>query len=150
MMRIRFLPLAILAALAGCGHYPNDVEATHERVEASRSIRLGIVPLPETATPVAQAYLQRLARATGATVEPPRSGSTEELFALLDGGKLDLVIAEVAEDSPWLTQVAVIEPLAERRLGERRLGLSPVARNGENRWIMLLEREARDMRGPKS
>jgi hypothetical protein len=40
----------------------------------------------------------------------------------------------------------VIESLAERPLGERRVGLSPIARNGENRWIMLLEREARDLR----
>jgi hypothetical protein len=26
------------------------------------------------------------------------------------------------------------------------VGLSPMARNGENDWIMLLEREAREMR----
>ena len=69
----------------------------------------------------------------------------EALFAALEKGDLDLVVTEVADDSPWLTEVAVIDPLSRRRVGERLLGLSPVARNGENRWVALLERQQRDM-----
>jgi hypothetical protein len=57
-----------------------------------------------------------------------------------------MAIGEVAKDSPWLDDVAVIEPIAERRVGDRQLGLSAIARNGENRWVMLLEQHARDIR----
>lgn len=141
------LPTVMLATcLAGCGPYPDDVEGTLHRVETHHRIRLGMTDLPPQTEPATQAFLACLSKATGAAIDPPQKGSTEELFAALDADKLDLVIAEVAKDSPWLTEVAVIEPIAERPLGERKLGLSPVARNGENRWIMLLEREARDIR----
>ena len=70
----------------------------------------------------------------------------QRLVPRLEAGELDLVIGEIAEDSPWRTEVSVIEPLSEHSLGERTIGLSPIARNGENRWVMLLEREVRDLR----
>lgn len=135
------------AALTACGPYPDDVEGTLYRVETQHRIRLGLAEVPAPARPAADMFLRRIAKGTGATLDAPREGSSEELFAALENGELDLVVAEVAEDSPWLPDVAVIEPLAERRSGERKLGLSAVVRNGENRWIMLLEREARDMKG---
>ena len=53
----------------------------------------------------------------------------------------------LAEETPWANKVSVIEPLAQHPAGEARLGLSPVARNGENRWIMLIERVVRDQGG---
>ena len=83
-------------------------------------------------------------RATGAraTIE---AGPLESQLARLEEGELDLVIAELSENSPWAGPVAVIEPLGLRREGERKLGLSPVAANGENQWIALVEREVRNL-----
>ena len=78
-------------------------------------------------------------------VQQESSAPTERLLSRLEEGELDLVVAEVATDSPWRRDVAVLEPLSRRRAGGRVLALSPVARNGENRWIGLLEVEARDM-----
>ena len=133
--------------LASCGAYPRDIDGTRERVEAGHVMRVGIfqgsLAGPDRA--LAAAFLARLSRATGAE---PRlvTDAAEPLLARLEAGELDLVIGEIAEDSPWLTDVAVIEPLSEHSLGERTVGLSPIARNGENRWVMLLEREVRDMR----
>ena len=54
------------------------------------------------------------------------------------------MIGAFAEDSPWGTDVAILEPLSKRAVGGRVIGLAPVAANGENRWIGLLERTIRD------
>ena len=73
------------------------------------------------------------------------TGSAEPLLLDLETGKLDLVIAEMSKKSPWARDVAVIEPLATRRAGEEEIALSPIARNGENRWVMTLEQTVRDL-----
>ena len=83
----------------------------------------------------------RVARATGAT---PRleEGASEPLLIALEEGKLDLVIGPLSPESPWVSRVALLEPIGET-VTPQRLSLTPIARNGENRWIMLLEAEAR-------
>jgi len=132
---------------ASCGPYPRDIEGSFDRIGTSKVIRVGVVEgsIRPTNSAVATAYLRRLRAATGAT---PRitSGSSEPLLASLETGDLDLVIGEFALDSPWNTQATLIEPIAERTVGDRPIGLSPIARNGENRWIMVLEREVRDLK----
>ncbi|HEY5712143.1 MAG TPA: hypothetical protein VIT38_09620 [Allosphingosinicella sp.] len=137
----------LVAVLASCGSYPRDAGGTRERIVSSRLIRVGVVDGPTTPARQAliAAYLERLRGATGAL---PRivTGAAEPLLIQLEADQLDLVVGEVARDSPWISEVTVIEPLAERRLQGRWVGLSPMARNGENAWIMLLEREAREMR----
>ena len=94
----------------------------------------------------ARRFVVRLERATGAEATIER-GPLERQLVRLEEGRLDLVIGELAEDTPWGMPVAVIEPLGRRHEGTRRLHLSPVAANGENRWIALLEREVRDSAG---
>ena len=142
----RALIAAGLALVAACGSLPRDIEGTRDRVESSRVIRVGLfqgsLSGPDRAR--AAAWLDRLSRATGARPQFV-TGAAEPLLSRLQAGELDLVIGEVALDSPWLDEVAVIEPLARHEVGGRTIGLSPIARNGENRWIMLLEREVRDM-----
>ena len=59
----------------------------------------------------------------------------------LQDGQLDLVVGIVSPDSPWTGRVAQLKPIGET-LAPQHLLLTPMARNGENRWIMLLEREA--------
>lgn len=140
-----FLALALLSA---CDNYPRDIEGTRDRIVESGRLRIGYGPMPARARVVADRFAARLAGAIGAKLAPAKEATDEALFAALETNDLDLVLTEVAGDSPWLTEVAVIEPIARRRLGKRDLGLSPVARNGENRWVMLLEAQVRAMRTP--
>jgi len=141
-----WLVLGALAALAACGlEVPRDVDGTLARVRETHLIRVGLVEGPAgAADPAIAPFLARLRARTGAAPRIVR-GSAEPLLAALEDGQLDLVIGEIAQDSPWIADVAVIEPLAERTVGRRRLGLSPIARNGENEWVMLLEHETREL-----
>lgn len=91
--------------------------------------------------------MARLEEATGARAVIG-DGPLESQLGRLKQGELDLVMSDFTEDSPWAKSVSVIEPLQRRRDGRRDLTLAPVARNGENRWIALLEREVRDSTGP--
>jgi len=99
--------------------------------------------LPSRDEATARGFVARIERSTGARAELDR-GSLESQLGRLEEGDLDLVIGEFAADSPWAQPVAIIEPLSTRREGKRLLGLAAAARNGENRWIALVEREVRD------
>jgi hypothetical protein len=137
--------LTALSMLAACDSYPRDIVGARDRVVESGKLHVGFGPMPDDRRALADRFVSRVAGATGASVAATVEESDEALFAALDKGDLDLVLTEVAADSPWLTEVAVIEPLATRRVGKRELGLSAVARNGENRWVMVLERQVREM-----
>jgi hypothetical protein len=143
---MKYLTLLTLLALAGCD-YPRDIEGTLDHVRAERVIRVGVIAGADEDRDKARiaAYLARVGRAAGAVPNVTR-GAAEPLFARLDQGDLDLVIGELAQDSPWKTDVMMVEPIAERQEGKARIALSPIARNGENRWIMLLERAVRDLK----
>lgn len=143
---MRFVATPILLFLAACGSFPQDTERTLDNIEHSRRIRLGLTELEPSDRAKARAYIARLERITGARAEY-FAGPAETQLAALENGDLDLVIGEFAEDSPWLTDVALIEPIAQRTVGERKVGLAPVAANGENRWIGLLEKAVRDQGG---
>jgi len=107
---------------------------------------VGFAELRREDEPAAHRFVAQLEQATGAqtTID---AASAERQLVRLEEGDLDLVIGEFAADTPWATSVAIIEPLATRRAGKRTLELAPAARNGENRWIALVEREVRDGRG---
>ena len=138
--------ILLCIALAACGPYPDDISGTLARIEQSGRIRVGLAGLGSADEPAAHRFVARLERATGAQAALAR-GPAERLLARLEEGDLDLVIGEFAADSPWAMPVAIIEPLATRREGKRVLELAPAARNGENRWIALVEREVRDGAG---
>ena len=146
-MRAVHVLIAFTVLLAGCDSYPRDIEGTTKRVESEKVIRVGLVAgdVEQRNRRLIRLYLQRLASATGATPQII-TGAQEPMLVRLEDGRLDLVIGVVAADSPWVADVALVEPLSEHDLAGRTVGLSPIARNGENRWIMLLEREARDLK----
>lgn len=135
--------LCVALALAGCDRLPRDPDGTLDRVRAERIFRVGLIASGDS--PVGaerqRAYLARVARTTGAT---PRlkEGASEPLLIELEEGKLDLVIGPLSPESPWVSRVALLEPIGETKAPQH-LALTPIARNGENRWIMLLEAEAR-------
>ncbi|HET9639388.1 MAG TPA: hypothetical protein VFP12_09300 [Allosphingosinicella sp.] len=139
--------LALCAALtlAACDRLPMDPDHTLDRVRAERSFRVGLIATGDS--PVGaerqRQFLARVARATGAS---PRieEGASEPLLIALEEGQLDLVIGPLSPESPWLGRVALLHPIGET-VTPQRLALTPIARNGENRWIMLLEAEARPL-----
>jgi hypothetical protein len=137
------LALWAALALAGCDSLPKDPDGTLDRVKAQRSFRVGLIATGDTeiGTDRRDAFLGRVARATGAA-PAVKEGATEPLLLELQDGKLDLVVGIVSPDSPWVDRVAQLQPIGET-LAPQHLLLTPMARNGENRWIMLLEREAR-------
>jgi hypothetical protein len=133
-----------LPLLAGCGPYPRDIEGTTERVEARQTIHVGLTDLRSEDESRARGFVAALEHATGARAISDK-GPAELQLARLDQGALDVVIGDFSEESPWLPEVAVIEPILRRREGDRVIGLSPVAKNGENQWVGLLEKTVRDM-----
>lgn len=142
---LRLFVFVLCIALAACGPYPRDISGTLDAIEHAGRIRVGFADLRPQDVSAAQAFVARVESATSAKAEID-SGPTDGQIARLESGDLDLVIGEFAEDSPWAAEVTIIEPLQRRKVRRRTLGLSPVAANGENRWIALLEREVRDSR----
>ena len=145
-MRASRAGLPFLLALAACANYPRDIEGTSEHVAAQHRFRVGVVAGPATFPDRREAFLAALERKTGARASL-FTGSAEPLLLALDRGELDLVIGELSKDTPWVADVAVIEPLATRHVAGDAITLSPIARNGESRWVMTLEEVVRDL-GP--
>lgn len=129
-------------ALAACDRLPQDPDGTLDRVKAERRFRVGLIATGGAPIGAQQesAFLNRVARATGAA-PVLKQGATEPLLLELENGGLDLVVGPLSPESPWVGKVALIRPIGET-LEPQHLLLTPIARNGENRWIMLLEREA--------
>ena len=137
------VPLVLL--VAGCGDYPHDIAGTLDQIEERGTVRVGLLTMRSVDEPLARDFLRRVEQSTGARVVIER-GPAELELARLDQGAIDLVLGDFASDSPWLPEVALVEPIVNRPAGDRSLGLSPVAANGENRWVGLLEKTVRDMR----
>jgi ABC-type amino acid transport substrate-binding protein len=137
------LALCAALALAACDRLPRDPDGTLDRVRAERRFRVGLIATggtPIGAEPES-VFLARVARAAGA--QPVlKEGASEPLLLELEDGRLDLVIGPLSPESPWVDRVALLRPIGET-VAPQHLLLTPIARNGENRWIMLLEREAR-------
>ena len=136
------LALCAALALAGCDGLPKDPDGTLDRVKAQRSFRVGLIATGDVQIGAQRrnAFLRRVAAATGAAPSV-KQGATEPLLLELQDGQLDLVVGILSPDSPWVGRVALLRPIGET-LAPQHLLLTPIARNGENRWIMLLEREA--------
>lgn len=145
---MKALAASFLIVLAGCGTMPRDPEGTSEAIARSHKIRVGLVQGDsDFARPAAARMLRRLADETGAR-PILRPGSTETLFKQLERGELDLVLAPLDPKSPWMVDVTPGPPLAATGPGDARVEYYPVLRNGENRWIMTVERIARAVADP--
>jgi len=142
---LRSATAAAILTLSACSNYPRDIGGTLDRIHRSDRLRVGLAAIRPEDRALAEAFVARLERATGATATATTAPAERQL-GRLEQGKLDVVLGEFADDTPWLAEVAVIEPLTEHREGRRTLGLAAVAANGENAWVMLLEREVRDLR----
>lgn len=136
--------LLLLLCLAGCGSIPRDPEGTLERVRGERVIRVARI---DGASPVdllrARAVLARLEATTGATATI-RSDRQEPALLALEAGEVDLVVGgRFDAKTPWKTRVTLGPPFDSRETPAGKTAAHVVARNGENAWIMLIERAAR-------
>lgn len=137
-------PCVLLLCLAGCSDIPRDPDDTLERVRSDRVIRVARVDgaLPGDLSR-GRAVLARLEAATGATaaVRPDRQ---EPALLALEAGEVDLVVGgRFDAKTPWKTRVTLGPPFDRRETPAGKTASHVVARNGENAWIMLVQREAR-------
>ena len=141
---MKWLVLLLTAvALAGCAELPRDPEGTTERIMAERRFRVGIVVGADAPAVARQrALLARVAAATGAR-PGIETGSREALLLRLEEGALDLVLGEFDSHSPWVGRVHLLPPLLRVGNGGGETRVGAAARHGENRWIMMVDREAR-------
>lgn len=139
-------PLAFLAVvlLTGCGDIPSDPAGTLDRVRREHRFEVGAV-IGSTARDraVSAKVLARISDATGATPHVS-SGALEPLLLELEAGRLDLVVGgRFDAKTPWKTRVALGPSLAASKTPAGETAVQLAARNGENAWITLVERQAR-------
>jgi hypothetical protein len=143
-------PLFLCAASAllagGCSDIPNDTRGTFDRVKSERQFRVGVIASRSGIAEPNRALVARVAAATGArpVVE---TDAAEPLLVRLGEGELDLVVGEFERKGPWSTHVHMLPSLASRRIAGQEIVTAAAASNGENRWIMLVDREARALGG---
>lgn len=144
-MILRTCAFLLLSALTGCGEYPRDPQGTLDRVRSEGSFRVGLVaPLEAVGLDSkALALLQRVGSASGAAPMLER-GDAEPLLDRLERGELDLVIGRFHAKTPWRRLVSFSPPLRVEMQGRTEIRLVAAMRNGENGWISLVEREARN------
>ena len=140
-------PLVLLAALTACADLPRDPDGTLERVTRERRFRVGIVSSGGDAAAAERqrALIARIAAATGARPTIAHD-SAEPLLVRLEDGALDLVVGEFLRDGPWSTRVHMLPALARTATAGGETVVAGAARHGENRWIMLVDREAEEIR----
>ncbi len=139
MWRLFFSTMAL--ACAGCDAIPRDIDGTLARVGRDRQFRVGIVE-PTGRTDKIRRYVARVAAASRATAVVEK-GAAEVLLLRLEQGKIDLVLGRFDRKTPWATRVFALPPLATDRIGPADVDLIPIARNGENRWVALLDAQTR-------
>lgn len=131
-----------ISFLAGCENYPRDMAGTLQNIEQTGVVRVGVVEGQDLVS--VSPFLRHLQVSTHSKVRIVRSQS-DILIAALETGQIDLVVGQFDNKSPLATEVSFLEPLESAKVGKNMISLRPVARNGENRWIMRLEVIEREM-----
>lgn len=142
MNRLVFALAAL--GLGACGNIPRDQAGTLERIREEGVVRVGMVSGLTRASeaPRLKTLVERSASAAGGR-PLVLEGAAEPLLLMLEEGELDLVVGEFDKSSPWFSRVHLLPPLATEQRGKAKVETTAAARNGENGWIMLLEREAK-------
>ena len=145
-MRRSSLVSAIMLVCSSCVDFPADPESTLQRVKSEQIFRVGLITStnPIGSDPNVQALLENVGRTVGASSQAIE-GDADVLLTQLKNGELDLVVGRFQKKSPWSRLVTIGPPLRTMRHAGVEFVLAPVARNGENGWIAVIEREAREI-----
>lgn len=139
MMRQAAFALLLLSA---CDALPHDPAGTSTRIEHSRTFTVALADPAVRSAPQVGKLVAEIERRTHARAEW-RSGAGESLLQQLNEGALDLVIGRFTADSPWATDVAFAPTLSTSGGEDAPIELKAAMRNGENRWVMTVERASR-------
>lgn len=141
---MRSSTLFLVALLCGCDNIPRDPEGTLERIRHDRVMHVGLADgATLRGTRIAGNLIAALTEDTQA--KPTfYHGSLEPLLLDLEAGKLDLVVGgRFVDDTPWNTRVTLGPALASEDSVAGRINDHAVTRNGENAWIVLVQRKAK-------
>lgn len=141
-------PCLVLALmLASCQAIPIDQSGTLERISEHGVLRVGMITgLAPSEKSRLQILVGRSAAAAGGR-PVLTEGAAEPLLLMLEAGELDVVVGAFDSSSPWSSRVHLLPPLSIERHGKSDIEATAAVRNGENGWIMLLEREAKSLSG---
>lgn len=147
---MKYLPLLVLCALPACHALPRDPAGTSTRIATEKRFVVGETETGMAGRPEVQMLIARIEQRTGARAQW-RKGQGEALLQQLDQGKIDLIFGRFRKDSPWRTDVVFGPPLSSSGPNEDPVELKTAMRNGENRWIMTVERASRAVaKAPRS
>jgi polar amino acid transport system substrate-binding protein len=134
-------------ALAGCGAtIPSDPEGTSDRV-ADGALHVGAVAADDWVVadgdgdPTGREVelVDAYAEHTGAEIEWS-TGGEQRLVEALEAGDLDLVIGGIRPDTPWSDRTSTTQPYTLEAADGSREELVALARMGENRFVLDLDR----------
>jgi ABC-type amino acid transport substrate-binding protein len=137
---ISFLLIALTVALGGCDAFPQDPNETTEHVRQSGEMRAGLIAGADQDN----ARQKDLAEQVASAVEAKpvfEEGTAEILVPKLEKGELDIVIGAFAKSTPWKKHAAVTKPAEQSGGDSEEPKLRALVRKGENRWLMLVERQ---------
>ncbi|HTV00619.1 MAG TPA: hypothetical protein VMF13_08790 [Luteitalea sp.] len=138
----------LLVGASACAAVPRDPDGTLERVREARTFSVGVIAPGPHATDRRhhEAFLDGVSRRTNAS-PAVTVGAAERLLSELEAGRLDLVIGELAERSPWREHVTMLPPLRAAAHGEAATVLAVAGRHGENAWLAVLFDEVTRING---
>ncbi|MBZ9650025.1 hypothetical protein K9B33_21045 [Sphingobium sp. 3R8] len=128
--------------LGACDALPRDPANTSDRIARSHSFTVALTDSSVRAAPEVDRLIREIERRTKARAQW-RIGSGELVLQQLDDGTLDLAIGRFTAESPWATDVAFAPALSTTGSKDSPIELKAAMRNGENRWIMTVERASR-------
>lgn len=132
----------MILLLGACDALPRDPAGTSERIVHGRTFTVALADPSVRSAPQVGKLVAEIERRTHARAEW-RSGSGETLLQQLDEGAFDLVIGRFTTNSPWATDVAFGPALSTSGSKDAPIEVKAAMRNGENRWIMTVERASR-------
>ena len=142
MCLVKFGILTTFLLSGACDALPRDPDGTLLRVAQEQRFTVALAEPTVGRAPEVAKLVREIERRTGAQARW-LPGSGEELLRQLDEGTIDLVISRFTAESPWASDVAFGPELATSGTTDAPLKLRAAMRNGENRWIMTVERASR-------
>jgi len=130
------------ALLSACDALPRDPAGTSRLIGERHAFSVALVDPSLRTAPQVVRLVKELEKRTQAHARW-QAGTGEALLQRLDDGTLDLAIGHFRADSPWATQVAFAPALSISGRADAPMELKAAMRNGENRWIMTVERASR-------